>query len=314
MGIDRVKEQQTWSGLHPKVKRGAYGIMNDVTFSGGRATHNRTGADVTHVVDVGLRTTHKQIRGLKAADEMSEHVIDNGGFILAFFKELRMFEARFPKLTKQDTARLMYIGTFIAWETNRLQSDNGKKHYTKNDLEELVEMSRKRFNEFFKRLEKADIIHEKATGELFLNPTVFYRGDLKNHEYDIKDFKYTRLFKKTVRELYSQFKGRKLAQLANIYSVLPFISFGTNIVCYNPEETSEDLIRPMPLNKLAVLLGYEDNHKLKRALETIKVDNNPVFWVAPNVHDKRAFRIIVNPRVVFAGDGESLRAVKAMFN
>src|SRR5690606_11857869 len=121
------------------------------------------------------------VRALMAVDEISQHEVENGGFIFAFFKQARMFEERFPTLTKQDTARLMFIGTFIAWETNRLQSDNGKKHYVKKDLEELLEMSTKRFNEFYRRLENENIIHEEETGELFIDPSVFYRGELKNH-------------------------------------------------------------------------------------------------------------------------------------
>jgi len=254
------------------------------------------------------------VRALMAVDEISQHEVENGGFIFAFFKQARMFEERFPTLTKQDTARLMFIGTFIAWETNRLQSDNGKKHYVKKDLEELLEMSTKRFNEFYRRLENENIIHEEETGELFINPSVFYRGELKNHGYKTDDLEYTRLFKKTVRDLYHQYKGRTLGQLAIIYSVIPFLNFDTNIVCFNPEETDEDLIKPMALDKLAALLSYVDASSLKRSLNRIKIDDKPVFGFFENPHDRRKQRIVINPRVIFAGDGDSLKAVKALFN
>lgn len=314
MAIDRVKEQQIWQGLHPKVKRGVQSILEDTTFKDGQATHNKTGEDVTHLVDIGIKTTQRQVRALEGNSEIDRHTIDNGGFIIAFFTQARTIEERFPTLTKQDTARLMYIGTFIAWETNRLQSDNGKKHYTKKDLEELVEMSTKRFNELFKRLENEGIIHEEESGEIFINPTVFYRGKVSQHKYDVSELIYTRMFKDTVRNLYAQYKGRTLGQLAIIYSVLPFLNFNTNIICYNPEETSEDLIRPMSLDKLAALLGYVDASSLKRSLNRIKVDGKPVFGFFENPYDRRKWRIIVNPRVVFAGDGEALKAINVLFN
>ena len=303
-----------WQSLHPKTKRGVQAIMDNVIFKDGIAINPETGEDVSHLVDVGLKTTPEQVRGLQAVDELTTHQVENGGFIFVFFKQLTTIEQRFPSLTKQDTARLMYIGTFVAWETNRLQSDNGKKHYTKKDLEGLVEMSTKRFNEFFRKLENEEIIKESETGELFMNPTVFYRGELRNHEYNISDFEYTRLFKKTVRELYAEFKGRRLAQLAVIYSVIPFLNFETNIVCYNPEETSDKLIKPMDLSDLAKLLGYVDASSLKRTLNRIKIDGKPVFGFFENPYDRRSYRIIVNPRVVFAGNSDSLRAIKILFN
>ena len=314
MAIDRIKEQRMWQSLHPKTKRGVQAIMDNVIFKDGIAINPETGEDVSHLVDVGLKTTPEQVRGLQAVDELTTHQVENGGFIFVFFKQLTTIEQRFPSLTKQDTARLMYIGTFVAWETNRLQSDNGKKHYTKKDLEGLVEMSTKRFNEFFRKLENEEIIEESETGELFMNPTVFYRGELRNHEYDINDLEYTRMFKQTVRDLYSEFKGRRLAQLAVIYSVIPFLSLHYNIVCHNPNETSEELVKPMDLSELAELLGYVDASSLKRSLNRIKIDGKPVFGFFENPYDRRSYRIIVNPRVVFAGNSDSLRAIKILFN
>lgn len=314
MAINWKEEHRLFSDLPPKTKRGVHAIMQDVTFKDGTATHNKTGADVTNLLDVGMRTTGEQVHRLKETNELRKHQIENGKFIFAFFKQLTTVEDRFPSLSKQDTARLMYLATFIKWETNRLQSDNGKKHYVKKDIRELVGMSADRFNAFFNRLKNEDIIREAESKELYINPTIFYRGSLKNYGYDIEDMQYTRLFRKTVRELYAEFKGRRLGQLAVIYSVIPFLNFNTNIVCYNPEETSEDLIRPMDLSRLTTLLNYKNPSDLKKRLNGIKLDGKPVFGFFENPYDRRQKRIIVNPRVVFAGDGESLKAVKAMFN
>lgn len=314
MAVDRLKEHRLWQDLHPKTKRGAQAIMDNVIFQNGRAFNTKTGEEVTHLVEVGLKTTPEQVRGLQAVDELTNHQIENGGFIFAFFKQLKKIEERFPSLTKQDTARLMYLGTFIEWETNRLQSDNGKRAYTKKDLEGLVDMSIKRFNEFYRKLVNEEIIKESETGDLFMNPTVFYRGKLTNHEYDINDLEYTRMFRQTVRDLYSEFKGRRLAQLAVIYSVIPFLSLHYNVVCHNPDETNEDLIKPMELGELTEILGYSNTTVLKRTLNNIKVKGQPVFAFMENPHDRRTWRIVVNPNAVFAGNGEALKAVKVLFN
>jgi len=314
VAIDWQKEQQEWQGLHPNIKREVNRFSDNFIMKDGRAFSTETGVDITHIIADGKKTTAEQVRGLQAIDEMSEHQIENGKFMFAFFKQLTTMESRFPSLTKQDSARLMYLGTFTAWKTNRLQTDNGKKHYTKKDIGILVDMSSKRFNEFFRKLENEGIIEEKETGEVYMNQTVFYRGKLRDNDYDVSDLDHTRLFRKTVRDLYAEFKGRRLAQLSVIYSIIPFLNFNYNIVCHNPSETSEDLVEPMGLDELTKILDYSNTTVLKQSLNRIKVDGKPVFGFFENPYDRRKFRIVVNPRVVFAGNNDSLRAIKVLFN
>lgn len=310
----RLEEQRVWADLHPKVKSGIVAAKQNMSVVDGKA-YNQSGKDITHMVDVVAKTTEKQARGLVVVDDLTALEKENGGFVFAFFKQSRTIEERFPTLTQQDIARLMYIGTFVAWRTGRLQAANGKAIIDRALLEKLVEMSRKRFNELFRRYEAEDILREdKETGEIFVNPSVFFRGNMKEVGFDVSHMQYTRMFRTTVRELYAKFKGRTLGQLAIIYSVMPFLNFNTNIIAYNPEETIEDMLRPMPLDKLATLLGYADPAKLKRALNAVKVDAKPVFTYAYNAHDRRKLNIIVNPRVIYAGDGKGLGAVTALFN
>ncbi|MEK4085107.1 hypothetical protein [Psychrobacillus sp. FSL K6-1415] len=310
--VSRMTKQQ-WANLHPNVKRGVYAAQENMKVVDGKA-FNAEGRDITHMVEVVPKTTDKQIRGLQAIDDLSAHEIDNGGFVFAFFKQSRTIVERFPTLTQQDTARLMFIGTYVAWENGRLQYENGR-YINKKALEKMVDMSTKHFNLFFKRLEAEDIIREDVeTGDITINPSVFYRGSIKEIGFDVSHLTYSRLFRDTVRKLYSQFKGRTLGQLALIYSVMPFLSFNTNIVCYNPEEKDGERIRPMDLDKLSVLLGYENPQKLKRALNSVKVEDKPVFGFFENVNDRRKLRVTVNPRVIYNGNGKGLDVLLAQFN
>lgn len=315
MSINHGKEQKVWNELSSKTKQVAHDYIENHIVKEGRAFSTTTGEEITDKIHTGINVIDKQVRRLQETDELSRHQIENGGFIFALFKQSTSIKERFPTLSKPDIARLMYIVTFTAWETGRLQSENGKEIYTKKDLSELIGMSKKRFNEFFRKLKNENIIQEtKETGEIFINPSVFYRGNLKNHGYDISEYQYTRLFRKTVHDLYKQFQGRRLGQLANIYAVLPFLNFDTNIICHNPTETSEDLIRPMTLQEVSKMLEYGNDSKLKAALNDIKIDNKPVFGFFEDPHNRRQLRIVINPRIVFAGNGESLKAIKALFN
>jgi len=273
-----------------------------------------TGEDVTHLYELSYKTSENKARHYRLSRKLNKHDAENGSHVIVFFRQLIGIEKEFPTLTKQDIARLLYLSTFIKYESNRIQSDNGRKIYDKKDLEAMFEMSTKRFNEFFKRLENENIIQETATGEIYLNPTVAYFGHLKSIPYDISDLQHTRLFKRTVRNLYQQFKGRKLGQLSVIYSILPYLNFSSNIICHNPNETASKLIKPMNLKELADILGYENVSRLKTILNDIKIDNEYVFVFADNPDDRRQKRIVVNPRVVFAGNGEQLEAIKVLFN
>ena len=311
--VNRLEEQRVWAGLAPKLKRGILAVKENMTVVDGKAFSD-SGKDISHMVEVVVKTSGPQVRGLKVIDELTALEKENGGFVWAFFKQTRTIVERFPSLTQQDVARLMFIGTYVAWKTGRLQSDNGKKIIDREALEKLVDMSRKRFNELFRRYEAEGILREDTeTGEIFMNPTVFYRGPMKDIGYDVSDMQYTRMFKTTVRNLYAEFKGRRLGQLAIIYSVIPFLNFNTNIICFNPEETATKLLRAMNLGNLAALLGYKDAPTLKRALATVKIDDKPVFWCPKSALDNREYRVIVNPDAIYGGDGESLAAIQTLF-
>lgn len=301
-----------WRDLHPKVKRGFIAMKSNLTIVDDVA-YDINGNDVTDKITIGPNYSQEQMRGLEAVDVLSTHEKENGGFVFALFRQSRMVEERFPTLTPQDMARLMYIGTYTSWKDGQLIYDNGRS-IDKDGLHGLTKMSRNRFNEFYNRLTDENIICANDDGDLFMNPGIFYRGSLKDYDYDVEDVQYTRMFRKTVRDLYAVYNGRSLGQLAIIYEVMPFINFKTNVVSYNPEEDNEDVVKPMPLDKLAILLGYSNAQKLKTALNKVKVDDKPVFGFFENPYDRRSKRIVVNPRVIFAAGASELLALKVLFN
>jgi hypothetical protein len=308
---NRLAEQVAWQQLTPKQKRGILAIKENAVIRDG-VIYDSLGNDQSHRVELIASVSEEQREGLQAVDELSSHEIENGLFVFAFFESCKTMGEQYASLTQADLARLMFVGTYTGYRTGRLQHDNGRV-IDKKALEDLLGMSRNKFGEFYRKLLAEGILQE-VSDELFVNPSVFYRGPVKEIGYELDEYRHTRLFRKTVRDLYEKYTGRKTAQLALIYAVLPFLNFDTNVVCFNPREADDDSLKPMNLENLAALLNYKDTHKLKRALESVKIDGQPVFWLPSNVHDKRHRRVIVNPRVVFAGNAESLKAVKLLFS
>lgn len=304
MAVDRKREHQHWSNLTPTTKRGVLAKKEELESELG---------DRIAGFDIVLKTTESQVRGKKALDELGSHSEANGGFVFALFNGCMTMSERFPSLSQSDLARLMFLGTYTNYD-GRLQHDNGRP-INRKSLGTLLDMSRARFSEFYRKLMAEEIISDNNEYEdIYVNPSIFYRGSLADAGHKIDEFRHTRLFRSTVRELYDKYGGRTIKQLAILYAVLPFVNFSFNIVCFNPEENNEDRVVPMDLDNLAALLSYKDTQKLRVALGSLKLDGKPVFLLIPDVNDKRKRRIIVNPRVVFAGSADSLRAIKVLFN
>lgn len=155
----RRKETEALKDLHPKVK--------NVVFDVKKNFYDSDGANLSDRYELILKTSDKQVRGLKGRDAMERHEIENGGFMFSFFQSSMKIQDRFTTITPQDIARLMYLGTFVAYETGRLQSNNGKKAFNKKDVEKLIGMSTKHFNNLFNRYVAEGIIKEGQDGQLF---------------------------------------------------------------------------------------------------------------------------------------------------
>lgn len=303
MAINYLEEQRAFTRLTPKQKQ-AY--MQEKK---GLRIINSNDVDVTDRYDVAMKTTQQQVFGKQTIEELAKHETANGGYVFAFFNACKPMLEEFPEFNQSDLARLMFIGTYVAWETGQLKHDNGVP-IDKKTLAKLVGISRNKFAEFYAKALQSDIMQEEDEA-IYVNPGYFYRGRLANVKELTKSFQYTRLFRKTVRELYHMYNGRTIKQLALIYAVLPFVNFKYNIISLNPDESNYDLVQPMDLDSLAKELDYQSSKKLSTALRGIKYEGQPVFGFFDASGRKK--KVVVNPRVVYAGDGKSLEAIRILF-
>jgi hypothetical protein len=89
-----------------------------------------------------------------------------------------------------------------------------------------------------------------------------------------------------------------------LFRIIPYLNNEWNIVCHNPAEVIADDVQPMTLGELSEKLGYSASHvdKLKRDLCSIKTnDGKKVIGFTDFGEDKRTFKIIINPKVIFRG-------------
>jgi hypothetical protein len=281
-----------------------------------RVVNTETGEFAEHYAPTPVYS-EEQKRSYRGITELQMHSDEHGGFIIAFFEQSITMSERIPGLLQSDLARLLFLATYTSYPTRGdtygyLRHDNGN-YISKKGLFGLLKMSRSKFEEFYGKLTKNQIIDE-VEDKLAVNPTYFYRGDFSKVKSIADDMQRTRVFRKTVRELYHEYNGRKIKQLGLIYAVLPFIHFKYNILSHNPGEQSSNHVKPMRLGELADKLGYSKATKLKEALREIRFDKKPVFQFVEDESDTRKKKIIVNPAVVFASNNEGLEAIKVLFN
>jgi hypothetical protein len=245
--------------------------------------------------------------------ELSMFAKENDGFILAFYEFGRTLTEQFNgQFNLAELARIHFIATYQNYQDDYLRFDN--QHYVdKKALKELLQLSRNKFSEFYSKLIANNILTEEG-GKLMMNTTYFYRGDLKPIKSQVKDLQHMRMFRQAIRELYGEFTGRKASQLGLLYAVMPFVNFRYNIIAHNPGESVSDHVKPMRLGELADKVGYKDVKKLRTAMRGIRFDNKPAFLFVEDENDLRSRKIIVNPRIMFASNNESLDAIKALFN
>jgi hypothetical protein len=262
--------------------------------------------------------TDKQKRSLKDLSKLGQHHEENGGFVSVFYKQGKPMDAQTSGLTQSDYARLIYIATYTGYPEHDkpygyLRYDN--QHYIDKDgLFKLLQMSRNKFAEFYEKVKKYGILEETEEGEIIMNPFYFYRGEHAAISDIIGDRQSTRLYRKTIRQLYAEYNGRNIKRLGLIYAVLPFVNKNFNIIAHNPDEQDPNYVKPMRLGELADKLGYAKASALKTALKSIRYEGKAVFQFIEDDADNRKRKIIVNPSVIYGSNGQQLDAIKASFN
>ncbi len=281
-----------------------------------------TGEDISHLyqnqwlIPVMNNVSVKSKEAFKSLKVLGEHEAENGQFVFAFFALSKNITNAFPELKKPDIARLMYLGTLIEWESGILKTGKGKAttSISRKNFHDVVKLSKNRSYTLLNQLIDNKVLSENVHNELVMNKELFYRGHKDNFPIQVKNKKFTRMFRKTVQDLFDKADGRQLNSIAIIYMVLPYLNLYTNIISHNPDETDIDKIEPMTLGQLSDALGYKDYRKLKTTLNSVEIDDETAFGFFFTDKDKRSMKIMVNDRVVFAGDGKQHGLVRVMFS
>lgn len=210
-------------------------------------------------------TTTKQEEYLKhkeKSDDLCSQVeAELGGFCWVIYYNNELFD---NKIDVKHIARIIYLATFLEYDTNRLvfhEQGRSNKPFTEQDLKEkLGFLDNKTYNNFKKQMVKSGIlIFEEAY--ISMSAEFFHKGSIAQHDKQIKVLggSYSRLYVNTIRALYEGLTDtRQHKTLGYLFQLLPYCDYEYNIITRSPntEEAYEEVLTK---KDIAELLGIGED-------------------------------------------------------
>lgn len=187
------------------------------------------------IVDYRKKLNDNQKKHLQDKNNLKQFNHEMGGFVVLYYNNL-IYNGDL-NLDMATITRVIYLATYIDYNTNILISNNGyasgKKiiPMTKKDIKNIMRLSVGGFNEFFNTLIDKKILIENSDKTFTISNKYFTKGDNINKKED-----YTRVYIDTIRELYINTQARQHKTLAYTFRLIEKVDFKTNIICKNPND------------------------------------------------------------------------------
>ena len=234
----------------------------------------------------------KRLDFLKNQSEIAKVIRKFGNFYFNCYENVLKLD-----IPKQYLFRFIYLCTYMNYD-NKIEFGNAKgenKLATERDLKEMLMLSPNEVTRTKKPwFEQELVIINNKTMEI--NRKYAIKGKIERKE--LKGS--VRIMEKGIREIYQKAKPIEHKKLTLLIEILPYVNHQHNLLCYNPEETEIERIRPMSLSDLAKQYNLNQT-RLKNELFKIKVGGEDViglFTRSNSVH------IYVNPRIYYKGNSE----------
>jgi hypothetical protein len=195
--------------------------------------------------------------------------------------------------------RFLYICTFMNFK-NYIEFGNAKeenKLATKKDIQEILKLKDQQFYETYNYLIDNELILEDE-GYIKINSDFCNKGKL------IKNNGVVRMFNNAIQYLYEQSNTKEHNKIGMLIKLLPYVHFDTNILCSNPTEENEKLIKPLKQNEILEILDIT-KPTVSSLLSLTILDNKEFAFIK---FSNGAFKnvYVINPRFMYKGN--SLKA------
>lgn len=250
----------------------------------------------------------------KSKNEYSVFIDDNFGSF--FFNKYNKTLDKFIIDGKYESAmafRFVYLCSYMDFE-NKLRFGSkfrgkDRAYMVDKDLKEVLGLSERETRNTKKFLFDLGVLKVDSEGVLFIDKMYSKKGKIT----ESFNRESTRIFDDTIRKLYEEAKAIEHKKLGLFIKLLPYINFKFNIICYNPKEEIEELVKPMNMKEVCDIVGYaqKNSARLKRDMFNIKVNDKFIIGV---FETGAGSSIVVNPSIFYAGNNiEELKWLNSIF-
>ncbi|MDN4523184.1 hypothetical protein [Fictibacillus fluitans] len=204
------------------------------------------------------------------------------------------------ELDSKKCGYILRLLPYMERSTGYLKRKDGKLMKSKTDLGNALGVKKvSSRNSIIEALKTASVLAQDENG-FKLNPNVHINGATNGKEL-------IKLFNTTLEKLS---KDLKPAELGYIYKLLPYVHYGTNLICSDPFEKNPEKLFFLNQASIGKLLGLE--HKEVKAFIT-KLRKIGVIAEALSERDTRNRKYYVNPYIFYRKKGFPDDTLKSMF-
>lgn len=250
----------------------------------------------------------------KSKDSFHTFISDNLGSF--FFNKYNKTLEKFIVDEKYESAmafRFLYLCTYMDYD-NKLRFGSefrGKERafMIEKDLGEALGLSERETRNTKKFLFDLGVLKVNSEGVLFVEKMYSKKGQIT----ESFNRESTRVFDDAIRKLYEESKAIEHKKLGLFIELIPYINFKFNILCFNPKEEVEKLIKPMNMKEVCEIVGYNktQSSRLKKDLFNIKVNGKYAIGL---FETGAGTSLVINPNIFYAGNNlEELKWLNSIF-
>ena len=273
--------------------------------------------DADTLEDLGVLPKSWSLEDMQKKMENSENKRSRDEFEVFIAKEYGSFCFLFYRLNtsdlgKQYIIRFLYLCSFADYDNILVygKAKSERKYMTEAEFDTVLKLNKAMTYDTKEALIKNGLMYIDEYDHIIINREYCSKGKLEKAQ---NKALHIRMFGNAIRDLYEKSKPREHKRLSLLVTLLPYINFNFNIVCYTPEAEFEYQIRAMNMKDICRIVKYTDNQssRLKRELLALRVGGELVVAI---VETGDSETISINPRVYYrAGDLDILKPIWKYF-
>ena len=217
-----------------------------------------------------------------------------------------------PNVSDATLNKLIFLATYIdkhgrickdaVWHKDDKTNTATPKQtpLTKEEIREVLQISRPSFTGFWKECIEKQMIMEKPDGFYLPRSTFRFCETVRS---DKKKTKVVKVFKHAIRYMYTTTDERTRKWLTHLYRLIPFINLSHNVLCTNPFESDVEKIVPLTLGEMCDKLGIDRKNQthLLRGLTKLQFvdkqgDVRSVIRFSWEYYNGNKYTITINPQ------------------